>query len=155
VAAHEAALLNRLRSGLAAVPGLAQLRLFDEDSDENGADPQAVGTVSFVVAGLDSGWLAAVLSAEYGIGVRDGAFCPHVATRRLIDRTGVDAVQALRVSIGLGATDEHVDRLLLALRQVIGRGARWDYARQDGRWTPSPDPRPLPDFLEGWGEDPA
>lgn len=150
VAAHEAALLDRLHRGLATVPGLARLRLFDEDSDEDGADPQ-VATVSFVVAGLDSGLLAAVLSAEYGIGVRDGAFCAHVATRRLIDRTGVAAEHAVRVSIGLGTTEEHVDRLLLALRQVVARGARWDYARQDGRWAPSPDPRALPDFLEGWG----
>ncbi|SFB38617.1 Selenocysteine lyase/Cysteine desulfurase [Amycolatopsis marina] len=146
---HEAALLDRLRTGLAAVPGVAELRLFDED----GTDPQAVGTVSFVVAGLDSGWLAAVLSAEYGIGVRDGAFCAHVATRRLIGRTGTEVSQALRVSIGLGTTPEHVDRLVLALRQVVARGARWDYARQDGRWTPTPDPRALPDFLVGWGED--
>ncbi|WP_116041902.1 aminotransferase class V-fold PLP-dependent enzyme [Amycolatopsis palatopharyngis] len=148
VFAHESALLDRLRGGLAAVPGLAELRLFDGD-----ADPQAVGTVSFVLAGIDSGWLAAVLSAEYGIGVRDGAFCAHVATRRLIDRTGADAAQAVRVSIGLGTTAEHVDRLVLALRQVVARGARWDYARQDGRWAPTPDPRALPDFLEGWGED--
>jgi selenocysteine lyase/cysteine desulfurase len=139
---HESVLLRRLRRGLAAVPGLAELRLFDDDGDR-------VGTVSFVVEGFEPGWLAAVLSAEYGIGVRDGAFCAHIATQRLIGRTGVDGQQALRVSLGLGSTEEHIDRLVLALRQIVARGARWTYDRPDDRWAPSPDPRELPSFLAG------
>ncbi|NIH81192.1 aminotransferase class V-fold PLP-dependent enzyme [Amycolatopsis viridis] len=140
VIAHEQRLLERLTRGLAAVPGLAELRLFDGAAER-------VGTVSFVLDGFDPGWVAAVLSAEYGIGVRDGAFCAHVATRRLVARTGGEGQQALRVSLGLGTTAEHVDRLLTALRQIVARGARWTYAVADGRWVPSPDPRPLPDFL--------
>jgi selenocysteine lyase/cysteine desulfurase len=139
---HESVLLRRLRRGLAAVPGLAELRLFDDDGDR-------VGTVSFVVEGFEPGWLAAVLSAEYGIGVRDGAFCAHIATRRLIGRTGADGRQASRVSLGLGSTEEHIDRLVLALRQIVARGARWTYDSPDGRWAPSPDPRELPPFLAG------
>jgi selenocysteine lyase/cysteine desulfurase len=140
VAAHEATLLERLQRGLAAVPGLAELRLFD-------AAVERVGTVSFVLEGFDPGWIAAVLSAEYGIGVRDGAFCAHIATKRLIRETGSEGQQAVRVSLGLGTTEEHVDRLLLALRQIVARGARWTYARQDGRWAPVDDPRELPAFL--------
>ncbi|HEY3711009.1 MAG TPA: aminotransferase class V-fold PLP-dependent enzyme, partial [Amycolatopsis sp.] len=65
VGEHEAELLERLRKGLAGIPGCAELRLFDAPVDR-------VGTVSFVVDGFEPGWLAAVLSAEYGIGVRDG-----------------------------------------------------------------------------------
>src|SRR5439155_22290656 len=107
-----------------------------------------VGTVSFAVDGFEPGWLAAVLSAEYGIGVRDGAFCAHIATRRLLARAGADGQHALRVSLGLGNTIEHVDRLVLALRQITDRGARWDYAITDGRWNPCPDPRPLPHFVD-------
>jgi selenocysteine lyase/cysteine desulfurase len=140
VARHEEALLERLRRGLAAVPGLAELRLFDAAVDR-------VGTVSFVLAGFEPGWIAAVLSAEYGIGVRDGAFCAHLATRRLIRETGAGGQQAIRVSLGLGTTEEHVDRLVLALRQIVARGARRAYARQDGRWAPVDDPRELPSFL--------
>ncbi|WP_020660616.1 aminotransferase class V-fold PLP-dependent enzyme [Amycolatopsis benzoatilytica] len=139
VGSHEAALLERLRKGLAGLPGCAELRFFDAPGDR-------VGTVSFVLDGFDPGWLAAVLSAEYGIGVRDGAFCAHVATRRLIRETGADGQQAVRVSLGLGSTEEHVDRLVLALRQVIARGARWEYAKADGRWAPVGDPRELPPF---------
>ncbi|GAA4547027.1 aminotransferase class V-fold PLP-dependent enzyme [Amycolatopsis samaneae] len=139
VGAHEEILLSRLRKGLAAIPGCAELRLFDAPVDR-------VGTVSFVVDGFEPGWLAAVLSAEYGIGVRDGAFCAHVATKRLIGVAGGAGRQAVRVSLGLGSTTEHVDRLVLALRQIVARGARWEYTKQDGRWAPVGDPRALPPF---------
>ncbi|MDT8914886.1 aminotransferase class V-fold PLP-dependent enzyme [Amycolatopsis sp. PS_44_ISF1] len=139
VGEHEAELLERLRKGLSGIPGCAELRLFDAAVDR-------VGTVSFVVDGFEPGWLAAVLSAEYGIGVRDGAFCAHVATKRLIGVAGGDGQQAVRVSLGLGSTAEHVDRLVLALRQIAARGARWQYAKVDGRWAPVGDPRELPPF---------
>ncbi|QRP48786.1 aminotransferase class V-fold PLP-dependent enzyme [Amycolatopsis sp. FDAARGOS 1241] len=139
VGEHEAALLERLLKGLAGIPGCAELRLFDAPVDR-------VGTVSFVVDGFEPGWLAAVLSAEYGIGVRDGAFCAHVATKRLIGTTGREGQQAVRVSLGLGSTEEHVDRLVLALRQLVARGPRWEYAKVDGRWAPVGDPRELPPF---------
>ncbi|MCG3752873.1 aminotransferase class V-fold PLP-dependent enzyme [Amycolatopsis sp. Poz14] len=139
VGSHEAALLDRLRKGLESLPGFAELRFFDAPVDR-------VGTVSFVVDGFEPGWLAAVLSAEYGIGVRDGAFCAHVAARRLIREAGSEGQQAVRVSLGLGSTEEHVDRLVLALRRIVARGARWEYAKVDGRWAPVGDPRELPPF---------
>jgi selenocysteine lyase/cysteine desulfurase len=139
IGAHEDELLARLRRGLAGVPGFAELRLFDAPVDR-------VGTLSFVVDGFEPGWLAAVLSAEYGIGVRDGAFCAHVATKRLISAAGSEGRQAVRVSLGLGSTAEHVDRLVLALRQIVARGARWQYEKPEGRWAPEADPRELPPF---------
>lgn len=135
ILAHEQALLARLRAGLATVPGLRPLSVFGEDGDR-------VGVVSFTVDDQDPGLLAAALSAEHGIGIRDGAFCAHVLTHRLTgDRT------AIRASIGLGTTPEHVDRLVDALRELVTHGPRWTYQRQDGRWAPTPDPRPLPPFL--------
>ncbi|MFD2422533.1 aminotransferase class V-fold PLP-dependent enzyme [Amycolatopsis pigmentata] len=140
VIAHEDALLDRLGRGLRTVPGLAELRLFDGEAAR-------VGTVAFVVDGFDPGLLAAVLSAEYGIGVRDGAFCAHVAARRLISVAGGEGIRALRVSLGLGTTEEHVDRLVTALRRIVTEGAHWAYTTSDGRWEPSPDPREWPSFL--------
>ncbi|WP_181771012.1 aminotransferase class V-fold PLP-dependent enzyme [Amycolatopsis pittospori] len=139
IVAHEDELLVRLRRGLAGIPGFAELRLFDAPVDR-------VGTLSFIVDGFEPGWLAAVLSAEYGIGVRDGAFCAHVATKRLIAAAGSEGQQAVRVSLGLGSTAEHVDRLVLALRQIVARGARWQYEKPEGRWVPEHDPRELPPF---------
>jgi signal peptidase II len=117
VTGHEHELLGRLPTGLAAVPGLTELRLFDEEGGRT-------GTVGFVLEGIEPGWLAAVLSAEYGIGVRDGAFCAHIATQRLVGRTGSGGRQALRVSLGLGTTAEHVDRLVTALQRIVARGSR-------------------------------
>jgi selenocysteine lyase/cysteine desulfurase len=138
IIAHEQALLTRLRAGLAGVPGVRPLSLFDADR---------VAVVSFAVDGQDPGLLAAALSAEHGIGVRDGAFCAHVATRRLLAAAGAAGTRALRASIGLGTTEEHVDRLVAALHTLVADGPRWTYELVDGRWTPTPDPRPLPPFL--------
>jgi selenocysteine lyase/cysteine desulfurase len=140
VTAHENDLLAKLLRGLASVPGSADLRLFDAMVDR-------VGTVAFALDGFDPGWVAAVLSAEHGIGVRDGAFCAHIATRRLVANAGASGGRALRVSLGLGTTDEHIDRLVAALRRIVAGGARWEYTDVDGRWAPSPDPRELPPFL--------
>ncbi|MEU5692540.1 aminotransferase class V-fold PLP-dependent enzyme [Actinosynnema sp. NPDC020468] len=133
--AHERELLGRLRAGLATVPGAHELSLFGPEHDR-------VGVVSFVVTGQDAGFLAAALSAEHGIGVRDGAFCAHVAVNRL-----TDGQRALRASLGLGSTAEHVDRFVAALRSLVAEGPKWRYAIQDGRWAPLEDDRALPPFL--------
>jgi selenocysteine lyase/cysteine desulfurase len=137
--AHEVALLARLREGLASVPGLRELSLFTDSS--------RVGVVSFTVPGFDAGFLAAALSAEYGIGVRDGLFCAHVAVSRLSARTGAHEQRAVRASIGLGTTAEHVDRLVAALRTLVVEGPKWNYVQTDGRWAPEDDSRTLPPFL--------
>jgi selenocysteine lyase/cysteine desulfurase len=118
--AHEQALLARLRSGLAGLAGVAELRQFAP------AAPR-VGIVSFAVAGREPAEVAAALARDHGIGIRDGLFCAHPLTRRLLGeaagRAGWGAVPpgALRASIGLGSTREHVDRLLTALREILDR----------------------------------
>ena len=134
IISHEQALLDRLRTGLAAIPGVRQLSILGEDAPR-------VGVVSFTVEGHDPGLVAAYLSAEHGIGVRDGAFCAHIAVKRL---TGD---RALRASLGLGSTAEHVDRLLTALRQLVTRGPAEEYTLVDGRFAPVDDVRELPAFL--------
>jgi selenocysteine lyase/cysteine desulfurase len=139
VEAHEQALFGRLLAGLAQLPQVHPLRLFD------GGD--RVGVLSFVVDGIDAGLLAAVLSAEHGIGVRDGLFCAHVATRRLLAETGTRQQRAVRVSLGLGTTAEHVDRLIEALRSIVRDGPGVEYHVVEGRWEPVEDRRELPPFV--------
>jgi selenocysteine lyase/cysteine desulfurase len=119
LAAREHALLARLRSGLADLPGIAELRVFDADHDR-------VGIVSFTVAGVPAAGVSEFLAARAGIGVRDGLFCAHPLTRHLLataaERTGLSLGEgAVRASIGLGTTVEHVDRLLGALRELVRR----------------------------------
>jgi selenocysteine lyase/cysteine desulfurase len=108
----EHALVARLRDGIAALSTVEELRLFDP------AAPR-VGIVSFAVPGIDAAALAGTLGRDHGIGVRAGLFCAHPLTRRLLreatDRLdpGADApVHALRASVGVGTTREHIDRLL-------------------------------------------
>ncbi|MFP5022307.1 aminotransferase class V-fold PLP-dependent enzyme [Pseudonocardia phyllosphaerae] len=141
VPAHERELADRLHAGLATVPGLRTLSLFPQVEDRT-------ATVSFVLGDLPAGLVAAALSAEHGIGVRDGRFCAHPLLARL---TGGD--DAVRVSLGLRTTTADVDRLVEALTAIAARGPVWTYAVVDGRWTPTPDPRPLDPF--GLGERPG
>ncbi|MFS8103039.1 aminotransferase class V-fold PLP-dependent enzyme [Lentzea alba] len=137
--AHEQELLARLSDGLRTVPGFRELSIL--------TDADKVGVVSFTISGFDAGFLAAALSAEYGIGVRDGAFCAHVIVGRLVKQAGSHEERAVRASIGLGTTAEHVDRLVAALRTLVTEGPKWTYTQRDGRWVPEDDSRTLPPFL--------
>jgi selenocysteine lyase/cysteine desulfurase len=134
--AHEAFLHHRLVTGLGRLDGVQVLRIWPDSTER-------VGVVGFGVDGHDAGLVAAYLSAEHGIGVRDGRFCAHP----LLARLGL-AAGALRASLGAGSVADDVDRLLAALEQYLDEGPRWSYARVDGRWAPSPDPRPRPAWLD-------
>jgi selenocysteine lyase/cysteine desulfurase len=136
VAVHEAGLLRRLREGVAGIPGLEELSLW-------GPRHPRVGIVAFVADGWPAGRLSAALSAEYGIGVRDGAFCAHP----LVTRLAGAGQPAVRASVGLGSTIEHVDRLVGALHRLLADGPAWQYAERDGHWQPDPDPRSQPELV--------
>ncbi|MBB2912557.1 selenocysteine lyase/cysteine desulfurase [Streptosporangium becharense] len=116
---EEERLLHRLRAGLATVPGVRELSLW-------GPDHPRVGIVSFVVEGFTAREVAEALSADYGIGVRDGKFCAHPFVRHLLGTAdgGCEdgTASAVRASIGIGTTAEHVDRLVTALRDLVSRG---------------------------------
>ncbi|MGN6612286.1 MAG: aminotransferase class V-fold PLP-dependent enzyme [Angustibacter sp.] len=131
---HEAALRGRLVDGLSAVAGVRLHRVFDDA-------PSSIGVVTFTVDGYDAGLVAAHLSAEHGIGVRDGRFCAHP----LLDRLGLDA--AVRASVGVGSRADDVDRLVAAVGELVRCGPRADYERVDGRWQPVADVRPLPEWV--------
>jgi selenocysteine lyase/cysteine desulfurase len=107
----ESSLLKRLRDGLRRIPGLHELTAF-------GSAAPRVGIVAFTVDGIDAGTLAQRLSDEYGIGVRAGLFCAHPLTRRLLGESGSEQAAAVRASIGLGSTPEHVDRLVAAVSKL-------------------------------------
>jgi selenocysteine lyase/cysteine desulfurase len=136
--AHEARLRDRLVAGLRTLPGVRVLSIWPDATER-------IGVVSFTLAGHDPGRLAAVLSAEHGIGVRDGRFCAHPLMARLVP----DGSGAVRVSLGVGSSDADVDALLLALEDVITGGERWSYALDAGRWVPTPDPRRVDLALAG------
>ena len=142
--AREIHLIDRVRAGLADVPEVRILSLFGD------AAPR-VGVLSFVVEGWNSSHFAAALSAEYGIGVRDGLFCAHPLVRTLLGgdpesqgecgapeaAPGEKSLNAIRVSFGAGTPDEHVDRFVLAVRELVREGAKWEYRTRDGRCVPA------------------
>ena len=142
--AREQALITRVREGLAEVPEVNVLSLFGEDAAR-------VGVLSFVVEGWNSSHFAAALSAEYGIGVRDGLFCAHPLVRTLLgsepqepgecgapdSAPGERSLNAIRVSFGAGTPDEHVERFLRAVKELVTDGARWNYRTEGGRCVPA------------------
>lgn len=141
--AREQQLVGRVREGLAEVPEVRVLSLFGDDAPR-------VGVISFVVRGWNSSHFAAALSAEYGIGVRDGLFCAHPLVRTLLGsdpqdpgecgapeaEPGERSLNAIRVSFGAGTPDEHIDRFLRAVSELVREGARWNYRTEDGRCVP-------------------
>lgn len=131
IVAHEAELSARLEHGLRAL-GIAPLRIWPEHTD-------VVPVASFSVPGHRLDLVAAYLSAEHGIGVRGGRFCAHP----LLERLGLSADGAVRVSIGLGTSGQDIEVLLGALARLISDGPGWSYAADpSGELAPSPDPRP-------------
>jgi len=102
-----------------------------------------VGVVSFNVAGVDPALLAAALSAEHGIGVRDGAFCAHPLMDHFAARDDGPR-HAVRASIGVGTAEHDIDRLLGAVERIARDGTNWSYVKRGGSVLPDPDPRPRP-----------
>ncbi|MFC0848748.1 aminotransferase class V-fold PLP-dependent enzyme [Streptomyces noboritoensis] len=141
---REKHLIAKVREGLAAVPEVRVLSLFGDDAPR-------VGVISFVVDGWNSSHFAAALSAEYGIGVRDGLFCAHPLVRTLLGsepqepgecgapeaEPGERSLNAIRVSFGAGTPDEHVERFVGAVRELVREGAKWTYHTEEGRCVPA------------------
>ncbi|MCA5892065.1 aminotransferase class V-fold PLP-dependent enzyme [Isoptericola sp. NEAU-Y5] len=136
---HEDALRRRLVDGLGALDRVEVVHVWDD-----AVDP--VGVVTFTVTGYDPGLVAAYLSAEHGIGVRDGRFCAHP----LLGRLGFDA-GAVRASVGLGTAGEEVERLVAAVGALVCDGPQARYDVVDNLWVVVDDPRPVPEGsgLEG------
>ena len=154
IAAEEAELLTYARERLAGVEGFEHYRVWP-------ADHPRVGLLTFNLLGVPYDLLAAVLSAEHGIGIRHGCFCAHplmmrllrvddAEAQRLIDATRSGGHERLpgaaRMSLGLGSTKADIDALADALRAIATDGPRWTYEVNGitDEYEPEPDPRPLP-----------
>ena len=140
----ERQLTARLIDGLKAISGVTVHSLFDGAAS-------VIGVATFTVAGVASNVVAAALSAEHGIGVRDGAFCAQPLVRRLLGAAGCSSEDgtghAVRASVGLGTTTDHVDRLVDAVRSLAAQGPSLRYVNVDGRPQPLRDQRELPKLV--------
>ena len=143
------------RAAWPRVPGLRRLALWDD------ATVDRVGLATFELDGYRHPLVAAILSAEHGIGVRHGCFCAHPLLAHLLglpdgDLDGLRAEiraggrpalpGAVRASLGIGTTAQDVDRLVDALTTIARNGPRWGYVRDGAHdeYRPAPDVRALP-----------
>ena len=148
VAAHEAELTAYALRGLAGVPGI---RIYgDPDPARTG---QRLGVIPFALEGIPHILVAAILSAEFGIAVRNGSFCAQPYLRRLlglsdeqIERARADLRAGdrrsqpglVRASFGMYNTTDEVDALVAAL-VAISRGeyrGQYDQDRATGDFRP-------------------
>ncbi len=97
----------RLRSSLASMPHVTLLG--------PGLDEESVPIMSFISDAAEPDRIAFELDRRFGIAVRSGLHCAPWAHRTL----GTLETGAVRVGVGYGITDEHVDALLQALPQVL------------------------------------
>lgn len=138
IAAHEQHLLQYCYERLSAIPGV---EFFGPTDDLSGK----VGVVPFLVEGKHHGLVAAILSAEAGIGVRNGYFCAQPYVKRLLNVSPLDELDSgcgtssgnkaqtpglVRASFGCYSNEADID----ALAEALGRIVRDDYRgayRQD------------------------
>jgi cysteine desulfurase / selenocysteine lyase len=128
VAAHEADLTAYALPRLRKVPGL---RIFG-DLDPARASSR-LGVIPILMDSIPHFLLAAILSYEFGIGVRNGCFCAHPYMLHLLDVREEEALRVrqmildgnrrevpglVRISFGLYNENEEVDCLVDALERI-------------------------------------
>jgi cysteine desulfurase / selenocysteine lyase len=118
--AHELALGEKFLNGLNAIEGISlKGRKSVESGIEEGTETRKLAYLpvfSFAVKDLTASWVAAELDTRYGIAVRPGLHCA-VSTHQVL---GTVEEGLSRVSIGPFNTEEDVDLLLAALREIAG-----------------------------------
>ena len=102
---HERSLLERLRSGLAAIAGV----------EIYGPKVAEGGVLSFTVEGIDPATIGFVLDQQYHIAVRVGLHCAPDAHRSI----GSFPQGTVRVSPGYFNTVADIDNFLSAMRQIV------------------------------------
>lgn len=124
IAEHEQVLIRKTIDGLSAIPGIVLYGDSENISDR-------VGTVVFNVEGKDAATVAQELADKYAIAVRQGMFCAHPYCYRLLglesDQVREDMDDAdfqlpamVRVSFGMYNTEEEVDVLIEAMKDIAG-----------------------------------
>jgi selenocysteine lyase/cysteine desulfurase len=139
IAAHEAELTAYALRRLARVRGL---RIYGDARPEHAAG--RLGVIPFNLVTRSHFLVAAVLSAEHAIGVRNGCFCAHpylmhllgitpTAARAIREQMALGDRRAMpgmvRASFGLFNTTDDVDRLVEALQRIAGGRVRGRYVQ--------------------------
>lgn len=139
IAEHEHDLLRYAYDRLKA---MSRITLYGPTEDLR----EKVGVIPFNVEGMHNALAAAILSAEAGIGVRNGCFCAHPYVKLLLrispeeDARFTAEVRAgdksrlpgmVRASFGCYNTREDVDALLEALGRITRGDVRGEYVQSE------------------------
>lgn len=137
IARHEAELTAYALRCLREIRGVRVYGLTDP-----GRAGERLGTIPFTVEGNDHYRVAAVLSCEGGIGVRNGFFCAHPYLLHLLGISGDEAEAQLqdmlggrrvgrpgmvRASFGCYNTREEIDRFVGLLERILTGDIQGDY----------------------------
>lgn len=132
---HDDELAAALRAGVADIPRVTLLGPPPGDA--------TLPVATFVVEDMPHALVAARLSAEFAIGVRNGCFCAHPylvrllgLTRAELDRFRADARAhrrgglpgAVRASAGIATTGADIETFLRALHTIVTRPSPVEYA---------------------------
>ncbi|WP_425449649.1 aminotransferase class V-fold PLP-dependent enzyme [Dethiothermospora halolimnae] len=126
---HEKKLTKHILKELKAINNL---KLYSQFNNKKVKD--TVGVISFNIQDIPHDLLAAILSYDYGIGVRNGCFCAHPYIHRLLNlsSTEISKLQKnlifknlsstpglVRVSFGMYNTLDEIDYLLSSLKDIV------------------------------------
>ncbi len=148
IAEHEHLLVSYAIEKMKDVPGMRLYGPVEKDELKN-----KVGVISFDIDGVPHAKVAAILSAEGGIGVRNGCFCAHPYVKRLLqvdketadriteeilsgDRTNLPGM--VRASFGCYNNIDDVDRFVAMLHRIGSGEFTGDYVldRRSGTYWP-------------------
>jgi selenocysteine lyase/cysteine desulfurase len=137
IAAHESELTSYTLHCLLKIPGL---KIYGSDDPSRMAD--RIGVIPFELVGMPHAKLAAILSFEGAIGLRNGCFCAHPYVLRLLGITQQEYLDHrsrlmqgdrshlpgfVRLSFGCYNHREDVDRLVEMLERIVQGDYRGDY----------------------------
>jgi len=142
IADHEAELTAYTLERLATIDGI---QVYGDTDPKTTA--HRLGVIPFNIKGMSHFLVAAILGAEWGIGVRNGCFCAHPYLLHLLGLSSEESDRVrheilvnnrsdmpglTRISFGMYNTAEEVDVLIQALTN-IARGKYYGRYEQDTR----------------------
>lgn len=130
---EEKTLTRRALHGLAQISGLRVYGIKDPDSPRFS---QKIGVILFGLKGMMAGKVAKELAERSGIGVRSGCHCAHILIKHLLSvppwaqqfqrmililLPKVRLPGLVRISLGIGNSEEDVDTLIRVLGTMAGK----------------------------------
>lgn len=146
IAAHEQELLEYAFRKIKKIPGVM---LYGPTDGLSGK----VGVITFNIEGMHHALVASILSAEGGIGVRDGCFCAQPYVKRLLKLTPEEEKKLnddivcgnksnlpgmVRASLGCYNNEEDVDMFVEMLERIVRKEYKGNYVldSSSGRFNP-------------------